>query len=251
MMTCDKNPSCDGVNQESASGRSGFNGSARRALFRFMLAGLFGAAFWSTQTLAAGAAAPGGEGDRATVIVIAGAPGEAEFEPDFKLQIDAWEKVSRQAEAKYIVIGDAPLEGKNDRDRVKAVFEAETKAGRGELWIVLIGHGTFDGREAKMNLHGPDVSAAELSEWLKPFQRPMAVINTTSSSAPFMAKLSAPQRVIVTSTRSGFQQNYARFGRFLAEALADPKSDLDKDGQISLLESFLSASHRTAEFYKT
>jgi hypothetical protein len=33
--------------------------------------------------------------------------------------------------------------------------------------------------------------------------------------------------------------------------LSEPKSDLDKDGQISLLESFLSASHRTTEFYKT
>src|SRR5581483_11762986 len=33
--------------------------------------------------------------------------------------------------------------------------------------------------------------------------------------------------------------------------IADPKSDLDKDGQVSLLEAFLSAAHRTAEFYKT
>ena len=55
----------------------------------------------------------------------------------------------------------------------------------------------------------------------------------------------------VTATRSGYQHNYARFGKFLAEALSNPKNDLDKDGQISLLESFLSASHRTTEFYKT
>jgi hypothetical protein len=116
---------------------------------------------------------------------------------------------------------------------------------------VLIGHGTFDGKEAKLNLRGPDVSATELSEWLKPFQRPIAIIDTTSSSAPFLAKLAAPKRVIVSATRSGNEQNYARFGKYLAEALPDPKSDLDKDGQISLLESFLSASHRTMEFYKT
>ena len=95
------------------------------------------------------------------------------------------------------------------------------------------------------------VSATEVAAWLKPFKRPVAIIDTTSASAPFLAKLAAPGRVVVTSTRSGFELNYARFGKFLAEALPDPKSDLDKDGQISLLEAFLSASHRTTEFYKT
>lgn len=224
------------------------------ALRRAALGALLGAGAFSFPLVAAVVDAPViplAEDDRATVIVVAGAPGEAEFGADFKLQIDAWAKVSTQAQAKYILIGGESGDGLSDRDQVKAALEAEPKNSRGELWLVLIGHGTFDGKEAKLNLRGPDVSATEFSEWLKPFKRRLAVVDTTSSSAPFMAKLSAPQRVILTSTRSGFQQNYARFGKFFAEALADPKSDLDKDGQISLLESFLSASHRTAEFYKT
>ena len=187
----------------------------------------------------------------ATVIAIAGAPGEAEFAPDIALQLDAWAKVSGQAGAKHIAIGREETGPLSDHDRVKAALEAEEKTGTGELWIVLIGHGTFDGKEAKLNLRGPDLAASELAEWLKPFERPLAIIDTTSSSAPFLAKLAAPGRVIVSATRSGSEHNYARFGKFLAEALADPKSDLDKDGQISLLESFLSASHRTNEFYKT
>ena len=187
-----------------------------------------------------------------TVLVIAGAPGEQEFAPDFKLQIEAWAGVSAQAKAKHVAIGAAEEPGgAPDRDAVKTALEAESKEGAAELWIVLIGHGTFDGKEAKLNLRGPDISATEFAEWLKPFKRPLAIVDTTSSSAPFMAKLAAPGRVIVTSTRSGYEQNYARFGKFLAEALPDLNSDLDKDGQISLLESFLSASHRTTEFYKT
>jgi hypothetical protein len=115
----------------------------------------------------------------------------------------------------------------------------------------LIGHGTFDGKEAKFNLRGPDFSAGELADWLKPFTRPLAVIDTSSSSAPFMGKLAAKNRVVVTSTRSGYQMNYARFGKYLSEAISDPKADLDRDGQISLLEAYLSGSHRTSEFYKT
>ncbi len=185
--------------------------------------------------------------ERATVLVIAGAPGEAEFAPDLELQREAWARVCAQADAKHIAIGDSDT----DRERVKAALEAEAKTGPGELWLVLIGHGTFDGKEAKLNLRGPDLSATDLAEWLKPNQRPLAIIDTTSSSAPFLARLAGPRRVVVSATRSGNEQNYARFGKFLAEAVGDTKSDLDKDGQISLLESFLSASHRTAEFYKT
>ncbi len=187
----------------------------------------------------------------ATVIAIAGAPGEPEFAPDIALQLDAWAKVSAQAGAKHIAIGREESGAPSDRERIKAALAAEEKTGAAELWIVLIGHGTFDGKEAKLNLRGPDLAASELAEWLKPFQRPLAIVDTTSSSAPFLAKLAAPRRVIISATRSGTEHNYARFGKFLAEALADPKSDLDKDGQISLLESFLSASHRTNEFYKT
>jgi hypothetical protein len=189
--------------------------------------------------------------EAATVIVVAGAPGEDEFAPDFDQQIASWTAVSAKAGAKHIVIGTEAAGSVGDRERLQQVLAAEPKEGRGEVWLVLVGHGTYDGREAKVNLRGPDVTAAELAEWLKPFRRPLALINTASASAPFMAKLSAPGRVIITSTRSGHEQNYARFGKFLAEALPDPKSDLDKDGQISLLEAFLSASHRTAEFYKT
>lgn len=189
--------------------------------------------------------------ERATVIVVAGAPGETEFAPDIAAQLAAWARASGQAEAKHVAIGSEPDGPTTDYERFKAALANEPKTGAGELWLVLVGHGTFDGKEAKFNLRGPDVGSAELAEWLKPFQRPIAVINTTSSSAPFMARLAAPRRVIVTATRSGSEQNYTRFGKYFADALADPKSDLDKDGQISLLESFLSASHRTTDFYKT
>jgi len=236
----------DGRQSSVAPGHSGAAGLRR--VVGVLTAGLV---LLNSAPVEAAGRAPVADAERATVIVVAGAAGEAEFAPDFKLQVEAWAKVSAQAEAKHIVIGVDPAEGPSDRDRVKAVLEAESKAPGGEVWLVLIGHGTFDGKDAKLNLRGPDVSSTDFAEWLKPLQRPLAVIDTTSSSAPFMARLAVPHRVVVTSTRSGYQQNYARFGKFFAEALSDPKSDLDKDGQISLLESYLTASHRTAEFYKT
>lgn len=188
---------------------------------------------------------------RASVIVIAGAPGELDYAAEFTDKVDIWRKIGTQAGVSLTVIGTDPIAETSDRAKLQDFLAKEPKDGGMELWIVMLGHGTFDGREAKFNLRGDDISATDLAEWLKPFQRPLAVIDTASASAPFMAKLAGPGRVVVTSTRSGNEHNYARFGKYFAEAVADPASDLDKDGQVSLLEAFLGGAHRTAEFYKT
>jgi len=189
--------------------------------------------------------------DGTTVIIVVGVAGVEEYGAVFADEAGDWEKACARAGATCQVIGQAPVGPADDHDLLQQKLAAERKDGMGKLWLVLIGHGTFDGEEAKFNLRGPDVSASELALWLKPFHRPLAIIDTSSSSAPFLNKLSGPDRVIVTATRSGEEQNYARFGHYLAEALTDPQSDLDKDGQISLLEAFLTAAGRLADFYKT
>ena len=202
--------------------------------------------------LAAPAERPGAPStDRTTVIVVVGIAGSEEYGSLFSDEVLRWEQVSARAGAKFLAIGRNAAGPASDRDRIRRSLEAEPKGGLGKLWLVLIGHGTFDGAEAKFNLRGPDVSATDLAVWLRPFHRPLAVVDTASASAPFLAKLSGPGRVIITATRSGDEQNYARFGQYFIEALADPLSDLDKDGEVSLLEAFLSASARVAEFYKT
>ena len=45
-----------------------------------------------------------------------------------------------------------------DRDRLQQILEDAAETTDHELWLVLIGHGTFDGRTARFNLRGPDVS---------------------------------------------------------------------------------------------
>ncbi len=136
-----------------------------------------------------------------------------------------------------------------DREVLDQRLGEEPKQSAAAFWLVLIGHGTFDGKTARFNLRGPDVSAGELAEWLKPFERPLAIINCASASGPFINSLSGPNRVIVTATKSGFEHNFARFGDYLSQAMADPKADLDKDKQTSLLEAFLLASAGAREFY--
>ena len=189
------------------------------------------------------------------LILVVGAAGEEEFGSRFKEWAKLWEKAGAKGGVRLVTIGGAngpsPAADSDtgDRDRLKAALQAESRTGPAELWLVLVGHGTFDGKEAKFNLVGTDFSASELGEWLKPLTRPVAVINTSSASAPFIKAVSAPGRVIVTATRSGHEQNFTYFGKHMGEAIADVKADLDKDGQVSLLEAFLIGARRTAEFY--
>lgn len=188
--------------------------------------------------------------DRATVIVAVGAAGEEEFGKDFAKSADLWEKASEQAGAKQVRIGFGPTNAASDLALLKDALAREPTNSMNELWLVMIGHGTYDGKEAKFNLRGPDLSATELADWLKPFRRPVIVINCASSSSPFLNKLSSPNRVIVTATRSGHEENFARFGKYVAQTITDLSADLDKDGQTSVLEAFIMASRRVGEFYE-
>lgn len=189
--------------------------------------------------------------DRPCVLVVVGAPGAPEFAPQFREWADRWEAAAKKGNAEFIRIGADEESGTADRDRLQMEVASRAKSGKAPLWIVLIGHGTFDGREAKFNLRGPDASDAQFAEWLEGAGRPVAFIDCASASGPFLNRLSGKDRVVITATRSGDEQNFARFGQHLAESIADPAADLDKDGQVSLLEAFLSANGRVAEFYRT
>jgi hypothetical protein len=195
--------------------------------------------------------APGnGSAEQPTVIIAVGAAGEEDFGKEFAKWTESWTKTSEQAGVKHLEVGLAQTNATTDLSLLKQSIANEPTNSAAELWIILIGHGTYDGKEARFNLRGPDLSAKELADWLKPFRRPVIVIDCASSSSPFLNKLSAPGRVIVTATRSGHEENYARFGQFIAKAIADPAADLDKDGQTSLLEAFIMASRQVGEFYE-
>ena len=184
------------------------------------------------------------------VVAIVGAPGEEEFGRNFVEWAGLWQKAASKSGANFAGVGLTTNQPGTDRDRVRDLLASQLTNDSTEVWLVMLGHGSFDGKEARFNLRGPDFTAAEFSEWIKPLTKPLAVIDASSSSGPFLNKLSAPGRVVITATRSGHEANYARFGQHLSESIVDPNADLDKDGQTSLLEAFLMASRNVAEFYK-
>ena len=188
--------------------------------------------------------------EQRSLLLVVGAPGEPEYAEQFSAWADLWKQAAVNGGLQTTVIGQSDSTTNDDRTCLLSALAAEVSKQAGELWLVFLGHGTFDGRSAKFNLRGPDISADQLAAALKPCRRPLVVIQCASASGPFLSALSAPGRVIITATRSGYEVNATHFGGYFAHAIADPAADLDKDGQTSLLEAFLLASRQTADFYK-
>jgi hypothetical protein len=119
------------------------------------------------------------------------------------------------------------------------------------LFVFLIGHGSYDGKEAKFNLVGPDLSASDYNQLLTalPTKR-IIVFNMSSASGEFMKPLSAKGRIVVTATRNGQETNATRFTGFFIAALKATDGDTDQDGHTSILEAFVYANRLTEEFYK-
>ena len=189
-----------------------------------------------------------GAAEKSSVIVVTGASGTEEYGQDFAKWADRWKGASKKAKATFRQVGKAKKA--DPKDNLRKILAKESKKSPQPLWIVLLGHGTYAGKQAKFNLNGPDLEAGELAEWLKDFERPLVIVNCASSSSPFLNSLRAKGRVVITATRSGVERNYCRLGGFLATAIGDSTADLDKDGQTSLLEAWLIAARRTAAFYE-
>jgi hypothetical protein len=110
------------------------------------------------------------------------------------------------------------------------------------LLVLLIGHGSFDGAEAKFNLVGPDLTSVEWAALLKPVPARTVIVNSTGSSFPFLEHLSGPRRVVITATDSVAQRFDTVFAEYFIRALTDGAADLDKNGRVSIWEAFSAAS---------
>jgi hypothetical protein len=176
-------------------------------------------------------------------------------EPEYDQRFSGWAKDIDKA------LKSAP-DGKVDtlfgpaatREAIRAVLNRISKEAKPQdaLVVMLIGHGTFDGADYKINLPGPDLSAIELASLLDrvPATRQL-VVNMTSSSGGSIDALRKENRVIVTATKTGTEKNATVFARYWVEALNDPAADTDKNETVSALEAFRYADQKTARFYET
>src|SRR6187397_1257117 len=84
-------------------------------------------------------------GDRPCVVIVEGAPGAPEYSGQFRKWADQWQAAAEKAGAESVRIGRDEESGPADRDRLRTALAEKGASGREPLWVVLIGHGTYDG----------------------------------------------------------------------------------------------------------
>jgi hypothetical protein len=209
-------------------------------------------------SLVAVPSAAAAQGER-YVLIVQGASGEEQYAKLHRGWLDQLATVLRdrfQYDAEHlIVLAEQPAAGER-RATAEVVREtlaelAKRLAPSDQLVVVLIGHGSAQGpADAKYNLIGPDLGVEEWKTLFDPIKGRLAVVDTTSSSFPFLAGLSAPDRVVITATGSVSQRYHTQFPEAFVAAFSDPAADLDKDERLSVLEAFTYASRIVASHYQ-
>jgi len=144
----------------------------------------------------------------------------------------------------------------NGSSRVKSIQAAIKRLAvkiknNDQLLVVLIGHGTGSGKQAKFNIAGPDITGADFAKMLEEIAtKNIVVVNTASASHDFSQRLSLAGRIIVSATRSRAEKYDTIFPLYFVEGLQDQKADRDKNNRVSILEAFNYANAQVTNFYR-
>ena len=184
-------------------------------------------------------------------VTVAGLGGE----PQYAQRFSAW---AAEADKLFRAAPDARATTLSGPDSTRAHIEAALSQIAAQahpsdnLVLLLIGHGTFDDVDYKINLPGPDMTGAQLAALLDKIPtRRQLIVNTTSASGASAAALRKSNRIVITATKNGAERNATVFARYWIEAVRDPASDTDKNGVISALEAFRYAERKTLDFYES
>jgi hypothetical protein len=146
--------------------------------------------------------------------------------------------------------GDGPAlkgsRGLSTRENLAADAEAIRKAATPDdaVWVVVLGHGHFDGRRSHLNIPGPDLTESAFGRLFDGIKaKEQVFFLTTSASGFFLKPLASPGRIAISATEADQEVNETLYPLALADVLAapPPEADRDKDGTLSVFELHLAA----------
>ncbi|HEX7120099.1 MAG TPA: C13 family peptidase [Longimicrobiales bacterium] len=197
------------------------------------------------------------------MLIVAGLGGEASYRDAFyewgAAMADAARTRYGLPDSSVIFLAERPAHdpARIDARSTKAEVEraiagiAARSAPGDRVLILLIGHGSAAGGDPRLNLPGPDLTAAELAVLLERLaDREVAVVNAASASGAFLEPLAAEGRVVVTATRNAAEHNETLFARHFVDAYAGDGADADRDGRVTLFEAFDYARREVARAYE-
>ena len=153
---------------------------------------------------------------------------------------------------KMLVDEAATAGDKGSAANVRALFGEIKKTSTKDdfVFIILLGHGTYDGDVAKFNLVGPDLTAKDWTDLVAGVQGRVTLVNTTEASFPFLESLTSKGRVVITATDSPAQKYATVFPEYFIKAMKEASTDLDKNGRTSIYEVFAAASAAVKQHYE-
>jgi hypothetical protein len=187
------------------------------------------------------------------LLVVTGVPGDDEHEQRFRKWattfIDAARKKEQLPDANISNL-TGPTATRDGIDKAVTAIAARAKPNDTVI-VLLIGHGSFDGRTAAFNIMGPDLTAPDWAKLLgKLTSQHVAFINTSSASGAFLQPMAAPGRVVITATKTGGERLDTSFPEFFVEAFTDDAADRDRNGHVSVLEAFEYAKAKVTQAYQ-
>jgi hypothetical protein len=187
------------------------------------------------------------------ILVVVGVPGDEEHAQKFQ----KWATTFTDAARKKDAVPDGNITLLADRQATresveKAVAALAARATPTDgVVILLIGHGSFDGRQAAFNLPGPDLTSADWARLLGTLHAAhVAFVNTSSASGAFLPTVASPGRVIVTATKTGGERNETEFAEHFVAAFADEAADRDRNGHVSIAEAFEYAKTKVVQSFQ-
>ena len=148
---------------------------------------------------------------------------------------------------------DAPrVKGRSTKVTIERVLGglARSLTAADRLLVIVIAHGSSLSGAARVNLPGPDMTAADFARVLGPAIQPtIAFVQTGSASGDFATALAGPRRIVITATKSAREQNETIFPGPFVRALTTDAGDADKDGRVSLLEAFTFAKQEVEQVF--
>ena len=214
-------------------------------------------------TLALASNALAANAQQTHVIIITGLSAEPQYKTAFTkvaaMLADSARSRWKVADSSLIVLGeDAGMDPrhvqlKSTKEEVANAFLRMSKrVAPGDVLLVFLnGHGAGEGQTSRVNLPGPDPTAADFAAYLSGFPRQTVVfVNAASGSGDFVPVLAGRGRVIVTATKTAIERNESIFATPFVRGLTGTEADADKDGRVSVFEAFDFAKKEVVRAYE-
>lgn len=111
------------------------------------------------------------------------------------------------------------------------------------VWVIVIGHAHFDGRQVYFNLPGGDISVDAFGNLFDSLQAGEQVFWLTTCLSGFAVKpISRKGRIVIAATRANLENNETVFPLGLADVLTASLSaddDRDGDGRLTIFDLYI------------